>query len=104
MSIPVVEAVPSPKKSKILLPSMVFAVLIVLAFVVVPTAEMPFSGKLLPAGPMLFLEMTLLILPNPGIGGLQGIDPYGVPSGTRDEPSRLAFWTVLFCAPLMKRI
>src|SRR5581483_11498792 len=108
MSMPDTETPPLPKKSKMLLPSMTLPVLTVLLLVVVPTAEIALTGRFAPAGPMLFFEIRLLLLPTmlvPDAGDvLKRIAPPAVPTATVDDPWMLEFFTMLFDAPLMKRI
>src|SRR5689334_4957371 len=90
ISIPVTEAPPVPKKSKILFPSMTLSRLIVLLLVVVPTAEIALIGKFAPAGPMLFPEIVLLLLPTtvvPTAGDvLNKMAPPAVPMATVEDP------------------
>src|SRR5689334_19199729 len=96
------------KKSKMLLLSITSPVLMVLALVVVPTPEMHLIGRLAPAGPMLFPVITLLLFPTmvvPTAGDvLNRMFPPAVPNGTVADPEMVQFRTVLFWAPLMKRI
>src|ERR1043166_2289147 len=91
-----------------LLLSMTLSRLMVLLFVVVPTAEIALTGKAPPTGPMLLFETVLLLLPTmvvPTAGDvLKRTAPPAVPTATVDEPCMLQFLTVLFWAPLMKRI
>src|SRR5438477_12428969 len=103
MSMPVTETPPIPKKSKILLLSTMLPVLMVLLLVVVPTAETHFTGRLVPAGPMLLFATTLLLLPEPVVV-LNRIFPPAVPTATVDDPRIVQFATMSFWAPLMKRI
>src|SRR4051794_9841026 len=90
ISIPATDAAPVPKKSKTLLLSMRFARLIVLLFVIVPTAEIDLIGNFAPAGPMLLLAITLLLLPTrfvpTAVVVLKSTLPPAVPSGTVFEP------------------
>src|SRR5437762_10346520 len=102
------------KKSKMLLLVTMLPVLIVFAFVVVPTIETHFVGRFAPAGPMLLLAITLLLLPTTLVPlatvVLNRTFPPAVPTRTVDEPRMLQFATILFCAPplvaaaLIKRI
>src|SRR4051794_9517458 len=85
MSRPDTETPPVPKKSKILLLSMTLPVLIVLLLVVVPMAEIALTGRFAPAGPMLFFEIVLLLLPVPVVV-LKRIAPPAVPTATVDDP------------------
>src|SRR5258705_5808203 len=106
MSIPVTDEAPVPKKSKILLLLMMSPMFRVL-FPAVPSAEMDLIGRLLPAGPMLFAVIVLLLLPEPTVRPvvvLKSMFPPAVPTGTVDDPRMEQFLTMSFDAPLMKRI
>jgi hypothetical protein len=103
MSIPLTETTPVPKKSNTLLPSMRLSRFTVLLLVVVPTAEIPLTGRLLPAGPMLFPEMVLLLLPVVVVVLKRTAAP-AVPTVTIDEPRIVQFFTTLLVAPLIKRM
>src|SRR5436190_6744353 len=108
-SIPVTDTAPVPKKSKILLPSMTFPVLTVLLFVAVPRPVTALTGRLAPAGPMLLFRIVLLLLPTivvPTAGEVlnRTVPPAVAPTVTVEEPWMLQFLSVLFCAPLIKRM
>src|SRR3954454_939346 len=92
-----------------LLLSIVLARLIVLLFVVVPRAKIALFGRFDPAGPMLLFEIVLLLLPTSfvplAVVVLNTIaPPTAEASVVVDEPRIVAFVTVSFWAPLMKRI
>ena len=63
----------------------------------------PLVGRLAPAGPMLLFEMVLPLLAPP-VDVLIRMLPPAVATAPVDEPSTEQFVTVLFVAPLMKRI
>src|ERR1043166_695226 len=95
---------PTGKKSWIKLPSITLPVLIVLVFVVVPKPSIALDGSVVPAGPMSLLETVLKLLPKPVVVVWKRTIPEASPTPLVSEPSREQFFTVLFWAPLMKRI
>src|SRR5215813_7318461 len=99
----VTEFAPLPKKSNTLFASMTLSRFTVVLLVVVPTAEIALIGRLAPAGPMLFPETVLLLLPVVVVV-LNRMAPPAVPTVTVDDPFIVAFLTKLLLAPLMKRI
>src|SRR5215813_2414019 len=99
----VTEFAPLPKKSKMLFASMTLSRFTVVLLVVVPTAEMALIGRLLPAGPMLFPEIVLLLLPVVVVV-LKRMAPPAVPRITVDDPLIVEFLTKLLVAPLIKRM
>src|ERR1043165_8927817 len=104
-SMPVVLLV-ALKKSKMLLLSMTSPRLTVL-LPAVPRPVTAFIGRFAPAGPMLFAVIVLLLLPEPTVAPVVVLNrtaPPAEPVATVDEPRMEQFFTVLFDAPLMKRI
>src|SRR2546423_858499 len=101
MSMPATDDV-ALKKSKMLLLSMIFPMFTVL-LPAVPNPVMHLIGRLPPAGPMLLLEITLLLLPTmlvpEAVVVLKRIFPPAAPSATVDDPRIVQFLTVLFFAP-----
>src|SRR4051794_34135258 len=89
------------KKSKMLLLSMTFSVL--LFGLADPRDMTALVGKLAVAGPILLFE-TVLPLLAPLVEVPNRIVPPAVATGVADEPCTEQFVTVLFDAPLMKRI
>src|SRR3954447_9357756 len=89
------------KKSKMLLLSMTFRVL--LFGLADPSDMTALVGRFAPAGPILLFETTLPVLAPP-VDVLNRFFPPAVASAVVDEPSTEQFVTVLFDAPLMKRI
>jgi hypothetical protein len=89
------------KKSKtLLLVTMLLALLFGLAD---PSDITHLVGRLAPAGPRLLFEMVLPVLAPP-VEVLNRTFPPAVVVPDVDEPRTEQFVTVLFCAPLMKRI
>jgi hypothetical protein len=89
------------KKSKTLLP-----VIRALSFSMVELVPLPiiaFEGRFAPAGPILELETVLLSFPVV-VPVLKRIVPAAVANVEVDEPSTVAFVTVLFEASAIKRI
>src|SRR5436305_5580354 len=107
MSMPAVDVAPVPKKSWILLLSITSCRLIVLLFVVVPTAEIALIGRFAPAGPMSLFETVSLLLPTRlvplAVAVLKRTLPPAVPTATVDDPRIVEFVRVSFWAPLMNR-
>src|SRR6187399_864440 len=68
-----------------------------------PRAITPLVGRSLPAGPMLLVMMTLLLLP-PAALVLKRTLPVATPTAPVEAPRMVQFFTMLFAAPLMKRI
>ena len=89
------------KKSKMLLLSI--KLLGLLFGLTEPSPITPLVGKLLPAGPMLLLEMMLPLFAPP-VEVLIRMLPPAVVVLAVDEPSTVQFVIILFCAPLMRRI
>src|SRR5690242_578201 len=83
-------------------------------FPAVPSMEIHLIGRLVPAGPMSLLAMTLLLLPTIlvplAVVVLNRIFPAAVPGAAVAEPRIVQLATTLFCAPpaaavlLMNRI
>ena len=89
------------KKSKMLL---VVTMLLALLFGLADPSDIThFVGKFAPAGPRLLFEMVLPLLAPP-VEVLSRMFPPAVPVVDVDDPKTEQFVTVLFCAPLMKRI
>src|SRR5437763_12983437 len=99
ISMPVTETPPVLKKSKILLLLMTLFWFLVL-FPVVPTAEIHFVGRLIPAGPILLFAIMFLLLPTTFVPlatvVLNKILPPAVPTATVDDPRMLQLATMLF--------
>src|ERR1043166_1687129 len=101
MLMPVTDAAPVPKKSKMLLLLMTFSVL--LFGLAEPSDVMPLVGILAPAGPMLLFETVLPVLAPP-VDVLNRIVPLAAATAPVEEPSTEQFVTVLDEAPLIKRM
>src|SRR4051794_6196894 len=109
ISRPVTETPPVPKKSNTLFPSMRLSRFTVLLLVVVPSPQIALTGRLPPAGPMLFAEIVLLLLPTmvvPTVGDVlkRMVPPAVAPTVTVEDPWIEEFLTTLFWAPLIKRM
>src|SRR5215471_1992458 len=88
------------KKSKMLLESIR---LLVFGLAAVPKLMSALVGRLVPAGPRLQKEMVLLLLPTPVVVLKSTFSP-AIPIAEIDEPITAHLVTMLFCAPLIKRI
>ena len=88
------------KKSKMLL---LLIRLPVFGLAAVPKPMIALVGRLVPAGPRLQNETVLLLLPSPVVV-LNRIFPPAVPGAEVDEPRIVHLVTMLFCAPLIKRM
>src|SRR5437763_15872942 len=92
ISMPVTETPPVLKKSKILLLLVRLFWLLVL-FPVVPTAEIHFVGRLIPAGPILLFAIMLVLLATTFVRlatvVLNNILPPAGPRGTVDDRGML---------------
>src|SRR5260370_40414183 len=99
MLIPDTDAV-ALKKSKMLL---LLIRLPVFGLAAVPRPMTTLVGRLAPVGPRLQKETVLLLLPMPVVV-LNRIFPPAVAIGEVDEPKTVHLVTMLFCAPLMKRM
>ena len=89
------------KKSKTLL--LVMMLLALLFGLADPSDITHLVGRFAPAGPRLLFEMVLPLLA-PAVEVLNRMLPPAVVVDDVDEPRTEQFVTVLFCAPLMKRI
>src|SRR6266481_2283126 len=92
---------PVPKKSKMLLLSIRLPVL--LLGLADPRPMTPLVGKLEPAGPMLFFEMVLLLLPPATVEVLKSTLPPAVVVDAVDDPRIEQFVTLSFVAPPISR-
>src|SRR4051794_39386799 len=79
-------------------------VLLEFKFPAVPRLWTPFVGLLVPAGPMIELEIVLLLLPPATVLVLNKMLPPAVPAATVADPKTLTFVTVSLVAPLINRI
>src|SRR5215213_1045331 len=101
MSIPAVLLV-AKKKSKTLLSSIRLPTL--LFGLADPRPMTPLLGRFAPAGPMLFFETVLLLLPPATVEVLNNTLPPATVVEAVDDPRIVQLVTVLFVAPPMNRI